>query len=193
MAHPVLHIHLIIMIIFVLEYGILLKHTLQEVLLTAILFCLGILKGMLETHQIQFKLHACDRIQKYKQNAFCVKQISLCVQKLEPSKHCTFTALPVKPMETDDFEMSITQLTQKAQWTQPLSPIQTMQQVMDKQRDYKAPLPDRLCSHVLHMHTTVFQHRYSSSVTHNQMLLLLSHHASPILNPSRVFVNRKYF
>ena len=63
--------------------------------------------------------------------------------------------------------------------------IQRMQQVMNKQRDYKAPLPNRLCSHVLYMHAAVFQHRYSSNVKHYQILLFWSHHASPILSPQQ--------
>ena len=62
--------------------------------------------------------------------------------------------------------------------------MQTMQQV-NKQRVYKAPLPDRLCSHVLHMHAAVFQHRYTSKVKHYQILLILPLHASPILSPQQ--------
>ena len=115
------------------------------------------------------------------------------------------------PMESDT---SITQLTNTfctfwirlwffVRWaevggknTQPLSPIQTMQQVMNKQRDYQAPLPDRLCSHVLLMHATVFQHWYSiiaamwniAKFYSSYLIMLL-----PYWAPSRFFVDRKYF
>ena len=54
---------------------------------------------------------------------------------------------------------------------------------MNKQRDYKGPLPERVCSHALHMHATVFQLKCSSTVKHYKMLLLLSHSCFSHIEP----------
>ena len=46
-------------------------------------------KGMHETQYFQFKRYAADSALEYKQNAFCLKKIGLCIQEVEPVKQCT--------------------------------------------------------------------------------------------------------